>query len=62
MTFAESSGDLQPPRRRHAGDDAAGPAGGPKPGRDSFTPKLGRWLLKEGFQTVHAARKSLEHA
>ena len=33
----EPSGELQLPRRRHAGSTAAGSAGGPKPGRTSFS-------------------------
>ena len=37
----EQSGDLQPSWRRHAGDEVGSSAAGPKPGRASFTPKLG---------------------
>ena len=40
MMFEEPSRDLQRPWRRHAGDDVGSSAAGPKPGRDSFTPKL----------------------
>jgi hypothetical protein len=41
MTFVELNRDVQPPRRRHAGDDLGSSAAGPKLGRASFTPKLG---------------------
>ena len=36
-----TTGELQRPGRRHAGDDVGSSAAGPEPGRDSFTPKLG---------------------
>jgi len=41
MTFGEPSRELQPPRRHRVCDKAAGSAGGPKPGRASFSVKLG---------------------
>src|ERR1051325_8340323 len=36
-----ASGDLQAAGRRLAGDEVGSSAAGPKPGRASFTPKLG---------------------
>lgn len=42
MPFEEPSRDLRPPCRRHASDEVGSSAAGPKPGRDSFTPELGR--------------------
>jgi hypothetical protein len=58
MNCRAASGELQPACRRDAGDEGAGSAGGPKPGRAGFTPKLGRAMrfVPMSFELQQVAR------
>ena len=47
-----TSRELQLPCRHHAGDKAGSSAAGPAAGRDSFTPKLARFLMVSADSTV----------
>ena len=56
MTFEGPSRDLQPPGRHRAGEDVGSSAAGPKPGRTSFSVKLGRAALLRQFDVLFDQR------
>jgi hypothetical protein len=53
-------GELQPPRRRHARKEVGSLAAVPKPGRASFTPKLGR-VTSIALERTRAMRATAFH-